>query len=84
MELNRQLALAFTKYNGKNNLIVVVKDRSKGSALADLEEQQGVKSLAFDQLFPLSSATALAASSAGVLGGSAHTGQAEDYSPTEK
>jgi len=82
VELNQQLALAFTKYNGKDNLVVVVKDPTRVSALACLKRQPGVKMVPFQQLFPPTQ-VAVADTSAGIPSDSPTTGQEMQYSPEE-
>ena len=51
-ELTQKLAPSFAKYNGKDALVVVIKDRKKGHAFSKLEHQPGVTTLPFDQLCP--------------------------------
>ena len=51
-ELTKGLASSLAKYNGKDALVVVVRDRKKGSAFSSLEHQPGVVTIPFDQLCP--------------------------------
>ena len=51
-DLAQILAPSLAKYNQKNSLVVVVKDRSKGPVFSNLEGQPGVKTVPFDHLFP--------------------------------
>jgi len=83
VELNQKLAYAFLKYNGKDNLLVVVKDRTKLPALASLEKQRGVESVTFDIPLPpclSSTATDLATANPPVA---LSTDRVGNYSPSE-
>ena len=51
-ELTLKLPASFAKYNGKDALVVVIRDRTKGSPFHNLEHQPGVRTVAFDQLYP--------------------------------
>lgn len=84
VELNQQLALAFLKYNGKDKLLVVVKDPTKASALTSLKKQPGVKMAPFQELFPLPTKAAATATNVGSSPMSPTTSQGMQYSPTEK
>ena len=52
VDLEQKLAPTLAKHNGKNALVVVVKDRKKGPIFSNLEGQPGVKTVPFDHLFP--------------------------------
>lgn len=83
VELNQQLALAFTKYNGKDNLVVVVKDPTRVSALACLKRQPGVKMVPFQQLFPSPTQTAATDIPVGTVLMSSPISPKMQYSPKE-
>lgn len=51
-ELHQKLARSFSTYDGKDGLLVVVRDRNKGHALVNLERQPGVKTITLSQLCP--------------------------------
>ena len=51
-ELTLKLPASFAKYNGKDALVVVIRDQTKGSPFHNLEHQPGVRIVAFDQLYP--------------------------------
>lgn len=51
-ELTQKLPPSFAKYNGKDTLVVVSRDRKKGSPFSRLEHQPGVRTVSFDQLWP--------------------------------
>lgn len=51
-ELTQKLAPSLAKSNGKDALVVVIKDRNKSPAFAHLEHQPGVTTVAFDHLCP--------------------------------
>lgn len=63
-ELIQKLAPSLAKYNGKDALVVVFKDRKKGHAFSNLERQPGVRTILFDQLFPRAPDSAVADDSA--------------------
>ena len=52
LEIVPKLAPSFLNYNGKDALVVVIKDRSKGSPFFKIEHQTGTKTVSFDQLCP--------------------------------
>ena len=86
-ELTQRLATSLNKYNGKDALVVVIKDRKKGPAFLNLEGQPGVRIISFELLCPpapISTAAsdsadqkALSASPGGLHGAHDH------YSPAE-
>ena len=47
-----KLVGSFLKYNGKDALTLVIKDRSRGSQLFSLENNPGVKTASFDHICP--------------------------------
>ena len=51
-EIAPKLASSFSRYNGKDAMTVVIKDRKKRSPFSKLEQQHGVGSVLFDQLLP--------------------------------
>ena len=51
-ELTLRLQASFAKYNGKDALVVVIRDRTRGSPFHSLEHQPGVRTVTFDQLYP--------------------------------
>lgn len=51
-ELTQKLAPSLLKYNGKDALVVVIKDRKKGPAFSNLAHQPGVRTVPFSQLCP--------------------------------
>ena len=51
-ELTLRLPASFAKYNGKDALVVVIRDRTRGSPFRTLEHQPGVRIVTFDQLYP--------------------------------
>ena len=51
-EIAPKLASSFSRYNGKDALTVVIKDRKKRSPFSKLEQQYGVSTILFDQLRP--------------------------------
>ena len=55
-ELIQRLVPSLARYNGKDALVVVIKDRKKGLAFSNLEDLPGVKTIPFDQLCPPKSA----------------------------
>lgn len=57
-ELTQKLAPSLAKYNGKDTLVVVIKDRKKGLAFSNIENQPGVSTVPFDQLCPQAPTTA--------------------------
>lgn len=84
VELNQQLAIAFVKYDGKDNLLVAVKDPTKASALASLKTQAGVKAVPFRQLFPLPMTPAATDTTDGSTQMSPTISQETEYSAKEK
>ena len=62
VELTQKLAPSFAKYNGKDALVVVIKDRKKGAAFSNLEQHHSVRTVSFDELCP-SATTSRAADS---------------------
>ncbi|KAM0804321.1 hypothetical protein BDR22DRAFT_920025, partial [Usnea florida] len=50
--LVHNLAPSFAKYNGKDALLVVIKDRKNNHAFFNLEHHPGVKAIPFNQLCP--------------------------------
>ena len=51
-DLTLRLPASFAKYNGKDALVVVIRNRTKGSPFHNLEHQPGVRTVTFDQLYP--------------------------------
>ena len=51
-DLTQKLVPSFAKYNGKDALVVVTKDRKKISVFTNLEHQLGVRTVPFDQVCP--------------------------------
>lgn len=51
-ELTLRLAPSLARYNGKDALVVVIKDGIKGSAFSHLEHQPGVRTIPLEQLCP--------------------------------
>ena len=51
-EIAPKLASSFSRYNGKDSLIVVIKDRKKRSPYYKIQQHYGLSSLLFDQLRP--------------------------------
>lgn len=82
--LSQQLALAFVKYNGKDNLLVVAKDSTKASALSDLKKLAGVKTTAFEQLFPAPAISVATSTTAGSSLTAPPASQETQYSSSEK
>lgn len=63
-ELTQSLASSLAKYNGKDALVVIIKDRKKGPAFSNLEHQPSVRTIQFDQLCPRTPISAAADKSA--------------------
>jgi len=84
IELSQQLALAFVKYNAKDNLLVVAKDSTKSSALSGLKKLAGVKTIPFEQLIPLSTTSVTTDTSAGSSLTAPPASQETQYSSSEK
>ena len=82
-EITPKLATSFSKYNGKDALIVVVKDRSKGSPFSILERQPGMRNVLFDQICPQPSIPAVAATSADLSPSTPTDSPEEEYTPAE-
>ena len=81
-EIAPKLASSFSKYNGKDALIVVIKDRKKRSPFSNLEQHYGVSSVLFDQLRPQISTLAPAQVFAEILPTSADSLH-EEYTKVE-
>lgn len=63
-ELGRRLAAAFIKYNGKDNLVVIHNDQSKGSLFLSLQKHPGVEIASLAEICPPCKAPAATSTSA--------------------
>lgn len=82
-EMVSRLAASFMKYNSKDALIVVIKDRSEEFPFSDLEHQPGVKTVAFDQLCPLMTTPTTTRVSAQTAFPASLDDPQEEYTPAE-
>lgn len=83
LEVAPKLVSSFSKYNGKNSLIVVIKDRKKGSHFSALERQPSVKTVAFDQICPVAKSPAATQASAQISPSTTLDSPQEEYTETE-
>ena len=86
-ELTQRLATSLQKYNGKDALVIVIKDRKKRHAFLNLEGQPGVRTLSFEILCPPAPTSTATSDSAGQNALSASAGGLhgahDQYSPAE-
>ena len=81
LEIVPKLAPSFLNYNGKDALVVVIKDRSKGSPFFKIEHQTGTKTVSFDQLCPR---TPIPAASPDLPSSTPTEDLQEEYTPAER
>lgn len=78
-----KLALSFSRYNGKDALLIVTKDPKKGSPFSELEHQPGVKTVLFEQLCPTTPILTNSYPSDGLSSSTAADALKEEYTPAE-
>ena len=78
-----KLALSFSRYNGKDALLVVTKDPKKGSPFSELEHQPGVKTVLFEELCPTTPTLAVPQPSDGLSPSTTADALKEECTPAE-
>lgn len=82
-EITSKLASSFLKYHGKDSLIVVIKNRKKGSPFSALENQPSVRTVAFDQICPPVATPAITHAPADMAPSTASNSPHEEYTKIE-
>lgn len=82
-DLTQKLVPSFAKYNGKDTLVVVTKDRKKVSVFTNLEHQLGVRTVPFDQVCPRTPSPAATHGSANTPPSACMDNSQEEYTSAE-
>lgn len=82
-ELTQKLAPSHAKYNGKDALVVVIKERTNSHAFFNLEGQPSVRTIAFNQLCPRTPNPPATHASAESSPSKSMNIQQESYTPAE-
>ena len=83
LEVAPKLASSLLKYNSKDSLVVVIRDRKKDSPFSALENQPSVKTVAFDKICPPVTTPATTQASADIPPSTASNSLHEEYTTAE-
>ena len=82
-ELTQKLASSLERYNGKDNLVLIIKDQKKSHAFFNLERQPSVRTLLFDQLCPQAPSPAATPASSEISPSTSPDTQQDEFRPAE-